>query len=131
MKTGPETPSAEDGPFRFTRSFFQPSAPPLDGADDHGVRLAWGWPGDGDIFPSAGCRPPQRPAACTITLNPRSATLLGVVMNSCTSGPFDNVRIQLIDPSANAIRFDTTNVSGAFQFQGLEPGAAHSLMLSQ
>jgi hypothetical protein len=81
------------------------------------------------VFPFAGCIPLSRTIPCTITFSPRSATLVGVVTNGCTGGPLPDEPVRLLGPAANGMRYDTTDVSGVVQFQGLEPGAVHSLAL--
>jgi hypothetical protein len=51
-------------------------------------------------------------------------------MNGCSGEPLDRVRVQVLGPSENGIRTQTTGGSGMVQFPGLPPGAAHSLALS-
>jgi hypothetical protein len=82
------------------------------------------------VFPFAGCIPLER-VPCKITFSPRSGTLVGMVTNACTGGPLQDLRVRLLGLAANGIRYDTTDVAGVFQFEGMEPGAAHSIALSQ
>lgn len=76
------------------------------------------------VFPFATCIPSQRARPCTITFGPRSATLVGLVTNGCSGGLVEDVRVRLLNPCTNAIRYDTTDVTGVSSFQGVEPGRA-------
>ena len=83
------------------------------------------------IFPYDECTPLERASPCTITFSPRSAMLVGVTTDSCTGRPLSDIPLRLLSPSTNAIRYETTDIAGIFQFQGLEPEVPNSLALGR
>ncbi len=92
------------------------------------------------VFPYDVCSPAAGRISCTVTFSPRSATLVGLALNGCTGEPIapvtkgglpKQVRVELRGPPDGGIRYDTTDLSGVFRFEGVEPGEPYSLSLEQ
>jgi hypothetical protein len=82
-------------------------------------------------FPYANCSPTQRTGSCSISFSASSAVLSGTVTSSCDRDPLEGIRVTLVNPDRNAVRADTTDPSGFYQFKGVDPSSAHSLSFSE